>query len=150
MFFQTLTPFLLLSYSSIFSIRLSVTCSLGSPTSVASCLCCLFLVWSSCSAFSCSWQFRGSVFLCIYVQWHMLLWYYAWCDQLQVKFHFMFLEFLSSTMAIIIRCSYPLFNIWGCIFFSLPNTLVMVERIYLFVLLSSSNRKYELLSIAQG
>ena len=31
--------------------------------------------------------------------------------------------------------------------FSLPNSLVMVERIYCFVLLSSSNRKYELLSI---
>ena len=30
---------------------------------------------------------------------------------------------------------------------SLPNSLVMVERIYCFVLLSSSNREYELLSI---
>ena len=40
----------------------------------------------------------------------------------------------------------PLFSTWGCVF-SLPNSLVMVERIYCFVLLSSSYRKYELLSI---
>ena len=35
----------------------------------------------------------------------------------------------------------------GLYVLSLPNSLVMVERIYCFVLLSSSNRKYELLSI---
>ena len=35
----------------------------------------------------------------------------------------------------------------GLYVFSLPNSLVMVERIYCFVLLSLSNRKYELLSI---
>ena len=35
----------------------------------------------------------------------------------------------------------------GLYVFILPNSLVMVERIYCFVLLSSSNRKYELLAI---
>ena len=38
----------------------------------------------------------------------------------------------------------------GLYVFSLPNSLLMVERIYCFVLLSSSNRKYELLSIGLG
>ena len=42
--------------------------------------------------------------------------------------------------------NYPLFSTWGCVF-SLPNSLVMVERIYCFLLLSSSNWKHELLSI---
>ena len=35
----------------------------------------------------------------------------------------------------------------GLYVFSFPNSLVMVERIYCFILLSSSNWKYELLSI---
>ena len=41
----------------------------------------------------------------------------------------------------------------GLYVFSLPISLVMIERIYIyiyFVLLSSSNRKYELLPIVKG
>ena len=39
------------------------------------------------------------------------------------------------------------YSIYGAVCFQLPNSLVTVERIYCFVLLSSSNRKFEQLSI---
>ena len=43
------------------------------------------------------------------------------------------------------------YTICGAVYFSLPISLVMIERIYIyFVSLSSSNRKYELLPIVKG
>ena len=43
--------------------------------------------------------------------------------------------------------SYPLYNMWGCVFSVFPFPLWWLREYIYFVLLSSSNRKYELLPI---
>ena len=52
---------------------------------------------------------------------------------------------LSSKIKHVLR--YPLYNMWGCMFSVYPFLLWWLREYIYFVLLSSSNRKYELLPI---
>ena len=68
-------------------------------------------------------------------------------DYLQNVCQIYFVACVSKIGHILLAIHY---SIYRAVCFSFPNFVVMVERIYCFVLLSSSTRKYELLSIAYG
>ena len=59
-----------------------------------------------------------------------------------------FVDCVSNIEHILLVIHYSMYG--AVLFFRLPNSLVMVERIDCFVLLSLSNGKYEILSIVKG
>ena len=60
-------------------------------------------------------------------------------------FHY-YVQFMMSANSL-----YPLYTMWGCVFSVYPFPLGWLrECIYFVLLLSSSNQKYELLSIVWG
>ena len=65
---------------------------------------------------------------------------YLWRSKLWNVFQIYFVECVSNIQHIVLVIHY---SIYGAVCFQFTQSLVMVERIYCFVSLSSSNRKYE-------
>ena len=59
-------------------------------------------------------------------------------------------RYILSSVWVRLSIFYPLYKMWGCMFSVYPFLLWWLREYIYFVLLSSSNRKYELLHIVQG
>ena len=64
-----------------------------------------------------------------------------WCEVRYYKFY------QNTIIDEAYSLSYPLYNMWGCVFSVYPFPLWWLREYIYFVLLSSSNRKYELLPL---